>query len=190
MSNNQKQRSATERLNDVEEAAMSIFQALDNMSRDLMLIKDAIKLLGNKVDSIVKAASTGQEINDQVISSLMVENNVAELKAKVDNLVAQKILVSELAVNAQSFVVIREVDDAGKVVNPRLQFTMSAVSPEVTEKLVGAQPGQTVKMKEGSLNVEILEVYSVQGAATPAEHVEPTPAAAAEADTSSETATS
>lgn len=167
MSNTQKQRSATERLNDVEQATMSTFQTLENMTRDIMLIKDAIKLLGNKVDSIVKASMNGQPLTDEVISYLMVQNNIEELKAKVDNLIAQGILVAEAVVGAQSFIVVREVDDTGKVINPRLQLTMGALAPHVAEKLIGAQSGQVVDVEAGALKVEVLEVYAIQSLKAP-----------------------
>lgn len=155
---NQKQRSATDRLNDVEQGVMSIFQALDNMARDMMLIKDAIKLLGNKVDSVVKVAG----LSDDAISAGMIENNVAELKGKVDSLIEQGILAAQELIDLQSFIVVREVDDAGKVVNPRLQFTVNAIAPEVSEKLVGAKVGALIDVKEGSLKVEVLEIYGIQ----------------------------
>lgn len=180
MSNNQKQRSATERLNDVEQSLMSVFQALDNMTRDLMMVKDAIKLLGNKMDSIVQATVSGQPLTDEVIANLMVQNNVADLKAKVDGLIAQGILIEQATVEAQSFLVIRELDETGKIVNPRLQFTMGALDQSVTEKLVGAKVGQTIDVKEGALRVEILEIYGIK-TAEPAPEAEAAPAEAAEA---------
>lgn len=158
MSNNDKQRSATERLNDLEQATMGTFQALDNMSRDLMLVKDAIKLLGNKLDAVAKASN----LSDDVISKLMVENNVAELKGNVDRLIAQGILTAEGVVTAQSFVVLREVDDAGAVVNPRLQLAVSSIDPTIAEKLVGGMVGQTVTIQEGKLKAEIVESYAIQ----------------------------
>lgn len=181
---NQKQRSATERLSDTEQALQAVFQTLDNMGRDLMLCKDAIKLLGNKLDAVVKAAN----LSDDTISALMVQNNVDELKGKVDALIAQGILEATTTVDAQSFLVIREIDDAGKVVNPRLQFTMGALDPAISEKLIGGQPGQTIEVKEGALKVEILEVYGIKTAqpapaaeAAPAEATAPESAPAAEA---------
>jgi len=158
MSNNDKQRSATERLADLEQAMMGTFQALDNVSRDMMLVKDAIKLLGNKLDAVVKAAS----LSDDVISNLMVENNVAELKGNVDRLIAQGVLAAEGVVTAQSFVVLREVDDTGAVVNPRLQLSIGSIDPTIAEKLIGGLVGQTIEIQEGKLKAVIVESYSIQ----------------------------
>lgn len=174
-----KQRSASERLNDSEQALMSIFQALDNISRDMMLVKDAIKLLGNKTDAVVKASN----LSDDTISALMVENNVAELKANVDRLIGQGILTAEAVVTGQSFVVLREVDDAGKVVNPRLQLSVGAIDPAIASKLIGGLVGQTVDVQEGKLKVEIMESYAIQ---TPVQ----APAEALEAPAAEESASS
>jgi hypothetical protein len=156
-----KQRSATQRIEDLETGLMSLYQTADNMARDLLMVKDAIKLLGNKVDALVKAAERGT-VNDAVVAAIMVENNVEELKKKVDTLVAQGILASEEKVTQTSFVVGREIDSDGKVVNPRLQFTMGALQPEIREKILGGMPGQVITLQEDKLKFEVLETYAIQ----------------------------
>lgn len=153
-------RNATQRIEDLEHALSSLYNTADNMARDLTLVKDAIKLLGNKLDAVVKASARGS-LDDETIASIMVDNNVEELKNKVDTLISQGILVGEQSATATSFVVGREVDESGKVVNPRLQFTMAALQPEVREKLVGSMPGQTVTLQEGKLKFEVMEVYAI-----------------------------
>lgn len=190
MSNNQKQRSATERLNDLEQATMNLYQTVDNMARDLMTVKDAIKLLGNKVDSIVQAIQAGGPVNDDVIGALMVQNNVNELKTKVDGLIAQGVLVAEAAITAESFVVGREISAAGKVTNPRIQFVMTALSPEIKEKLVGVAPGQTVEFQEGKDKFEVVESFSIQNPQLPTPEAVEAAEAAAPAPEASEAASS
>lgn len=157
----QDKRTATQRIEDLERALMSLYQTADNMARDLMTIKDAIKLLGNKLDAVVQASERGT-VNNDVVAAIMVENNVSELKSKVDNLVAQGILAAEEAITDKSFVVGREVDSEGKVVNPRLQFTMGALPPETSAKLVGGMPGQVITLQEDKLKFEVLETYAIQ----------------------------
>lgn len=158
MSNqNQKQRSATERLNDVEQLLANLYQTADNMARDLLTIKEAIKLLANKLDSVAKESN----LSDDAISQRMLDNNVAELKSKVDDLIAQGILEAESTVTDKSFVVGRESDDSGKIMNPRIQFTLAALEPETKDKLVGANVGQVVDIKEGKYKLEILESYAI-----------------------------
>jgi len=176
-----KQRSATERLEDLENATMGIFQTMDRMATDLMTIKDAIKLLGNKVDSIVKSAERGLALNDDNIAALMTENNVLELENKVKGLVEQGVLTLETTVSDNSFVVGREIDTDGKIVNPRLQFTLAALNPEVKAKISGSTVGQVLDLEEGKLKFEVLESYSIsQSPAVEAAPEAPAPEAAAE----------
>jgi hypothetical protein len=161
-------RTAIQRIEDLERALMSLYQTADNMARDMMMIKDAIKLLGNKLDAVVKASERGS-VNDTVVAQIMIENNVSELTEKVESLKAQGILTAETAATERSFVVGREIDAEGKVANPRLQFTMGALNPEVREKLVGGMPGQVITLEEGKLKFEVLEVYSINSPAPAAE---------------------
>lgn len=158
---NETKRSASERIQDLERATMSLYQTVDNMARDLMTVKDAIKLLGNKVDAIVKAAERGS-VNDNSVADIMIENNVSELKSKVDDLITKGILTYEATVTPESYVVGREIDETGKVVNPRLQFAMSALDPEIREKIVGAMAGNVLELATGKLKLEVLETYTIQ----------------------------
>src|SRR5271170_6768520 len=89
----EQKRTAVQRIDDLERGLMGMYQAGDNLARDIMTIKEAIKLLGGKVDAIVKATMAGEDLNDDVLSRIMVENNVTELKTKVSQLVTSGTLV-------------------------------------------------------------------------------------------------
>jgi hypothetical protein len=158
----EQQKSATERIQDLEQGTAAALQTLDVMARDVMVIKEAIKLLGNKVDSIVKASERGQDLTDDVLSKIMIENNVEELRGKVTSLVTQGVLVSQEVVGDDSFLVGREVNDAGEVVNPRLQFALQALQEDMRGKILGSKPGDVISLQEGKLKFEVLETYSVQ----------------------------
>lgn len=155
-------RTATERIQDLETGVASNFQTLDSMARDIMVIKEAIKLLGNKVDSIVKASERGQPLNDEVLSKIMIENNVEDLRGKVTSLVSQGILAPQEVVDDNSFLVGREVNETGEVVNPRLQFSLQALQEDMRGKIKGSKPGDIIALQEGKLKFEVLETYSVQ----------------------------
>lgn len=185
MSNNQQadKRTASQRIDDMERGLMALYQTADNMARDLMTIKEAIKLLGNKLDSVVKASERGLSLNDDTISKIMVENNIEELKLKVTNLVNSGVLVASEEVGPNSFVVGREIDnETGNVANPRMQFIVSALAPEVKDKFPGSKVGQTLELQEGKWKFEILEVYSIATPAAP----EAAPAAEAQASESTQ----
>jgi hypothetical protein len=151
-------RNASQRIEDLERALMSLFQTCDNMARDLTLVKDAVKILGNKVDAIAKAAG----ISDDTISAIMVENNVAELKGKVDTLVSSGVLVLTDTAGDSSFLVGSEINEEGTVVNPRLQFALSALQGELQEKLKGSKAGDVITLQEGKLKFQVQEVYNIQ----------------------------
>jgi hypothetical protein len=109
MSENQKPadtRSASQKIGDLENAMMArLYQTADNMARDLNTLKEAIKLLGNKIDSIVKATVAGEPLSDEVISRIMIENNIEELKNKLKIMVGQGILTPSEQVAEDSFLV-------------------------------------------------------------------------------------
>lgn len=176
-------RTASQKIQDLENALISLYQTADNMARDLGVIKEAIKLLGNKVDSIVKASASGEAITDEVIGRIMVENNVEELANRVRNMVVQGVLAPQEQVGADSFIVGQELNDEGKVENPRLQFALGALKPELQEKIKGARAGDTLTLEEGKLKFKVLESYQIQQPKAPE-----APAAAPEAAPATSTA--
>lgn len=155
-------RNASQKIQDLENAMMQLYQTVDAMARDLGTVKEAIKLLGNKVDSIVKASSKGEVISDDVISRIMIENNCEELKQKVTVMQAQGILVAQEQVGTDSFVVGAELNDKDETVNPRLQFALYVLSPELQEKIKGSKVGDVLTLQEGKLRFKVLESYQIQ----------------------------
>ena len=85
----QDKRTASQRIDDMERGLMALYQTADNMARDLMTIKEAIKLLGNKLDSVVTLSRTcvnlTEPLSDANIANQMVANNLEELKEKISN---------------------------------------------------------------------------------------------------------
>lgn len=180
MSNQQQadKRTASQRIDDTERGLMSLYQTADNMARDLLTIKEAIKLLGNKLDSVVKASAQGLPLNDEVIAKIMVENNVEELKGKVTNLVNQGVLVAAEEVGPNSFVVGREISEDGTVQNPRMQFVVNALQEGVKEKFPGTKPGQILELQEGKWKFEVQETYNIQTPPAPTAEAQATEAPA------------
>jgi hypothetical protein len=158
----QKQRTATERLTDLEQGYVGLFNSLNGITRELSIIKEAIKLLGNKVDSMVKLSVRGEALNDDNIAKVMIENNEIELKTKVENLKFQGALADADVASEDSFMVAKEVNDSGEVVNPRLQFAIASFADEVKSKLIGSKIGDTVTIEEGKLKLQVTEIYKIQ----------------------------
>lgn len=174
-------RNASQRIEDLERAMVSLYQTADNMARDLMTVKDAVKILHNKVSAIVTAYTRDKTFSEESVTAVMIDSNVEELKSKLNTLIEQGILVAEEVVTDASFVVGRELDDNNVVVNPRLQFTMAGVQETVRGKLVGAMSGDILLLEEGKLKFEVLETYQIQTPKAP-EAAEAAPAAEAPAE--------
>ena len=193
MANQNDKRTASQRLDDLERTVMAAYQTLDQMARDLMTIKEAIKLLGNKTSALATAAN----ISDEIISKLMVDQNVAELKQKVTVLIEQGILVADENLSDSSFLVGQEVDGEGKIVNPRIQFTLGSLSEEIRNKIKAGKVGEAIDLQEGKLKFLITEAYQIVAPKAPEAQSEapalaavPSEAPAAEQSSSNEAATS
>lgn len=194
-------KTATERLELLENTVNSIIQAvqpLGNMSQDLMGLREAVKLLNNKLDAVVKSINTGTQLTDENLGQIMTDNNAKELEGRVSKMVSDGLLASSDTVGKDSFVVINEQDESGKIVNPRMQFLLSALqNDEIRGKLEGAKVGTNIAVgdKGGSLNV--LEAYNIvtpqaaeAASEAPTEAAQETPAAdTASADASASEAT-
>lgn len=154
-------RTASQRLDDHERAIGAMYQTADNMARDLMMMKEAMKLLGNKMEAVIKAINQSLPLNDENLSKLMIENNIEDLKEKVEGLVSNGVIRVAEAITAASFVVVQELDVAGKVVNPRLQFSLSALNPDAQKKLIGAKVGDSAALTDNGSQFNVLEVYEI-----------------------------
>lgn len=158
----QDKRTASEKIRDLEQNAGAISQVLDNLARDINRLKDIVKLLDSKVTSIVKASENGDGVSDATISKIMQDSIVQELKDKVTAMKNQGIISKCEVVEDSSFIVCTEVDLNGNETNPRIQFVVAALVPELRTKIVGAKVGDTVILQEGVSGLKVQEVYSVQ----------------------------
>lgn len=181
-------KTATERLELLENTVNSIIQAiqpLGNMSQDLMGLREAVKLLNNKLDAVVKSINAGTALTDENLGQIMTQNNASDLQEKVTKMVNDGLLAATDTIGKDSFVVINEQDEAGKIVNPRMQFLLSALqNDEIRGKLEGSTVGSNIAVgdKGGSLNV--LEAYNIVTPQAPEAPAEATDAEAAPAEAS------
>ncbi len=181
--NTENKKTATERLEILENTVNSIIQAIQplaNMAQDLMAIREATKLLNNKLDAVVKSINAGTALTDENLGQLMTENNAKELQDKVTKMVTDGLLAATDTIGKDSFVVISESDETGKVVNPRMQFLLSALqNEEIKAKLEGATVGTNIPVGDKGASLNVLEAYNI---------VVPQTQAPASADTSAASA--
>jgi len=157
-------RTAGQRIEDLERVASGLYHSLDQISRENGMLKDAVHLLDNKVRAIVEAIkNSGQvvDLSDDNLAKIMLGFRVDELKTKLNGLLAQGILKASETIAEESFVVGEEVDTAGTVVNPRVQFALSAIDPNLRDKLKGSKAGDLVELAEGKWRLRVLEVYAI-----------------------------
>lgn len=160
--NPQSKKSATQRLEDLENAVMNLYNVANGLARDLYISKEALKLLGNKTDSVVKCINKGSTLTAENISAAMVENNIEELKNVVESYVKMGACAPTDIVANDSFLVVREIAKDGSVADPRAQFTLASLeNKEVATKLLGAKVGDVVPTYEGKHSIEVLEIYKV-----------------------------
>lgn len=155
-------RTAAQRLDDLENAFISTFRTVEQIGQEIQVIKEAIRLLGNKSEAIARLVVKGSSPDNANLTAEMVQINVENLESKLNDLKANGILVSEEVTTPNSFIVGREVDDLGNITNARIQFQLSRVETAVQAALSGSKAGDVVTIVEGKSKFEVLEVYSIQ----------------------------
>jgi hypothetical protein len=162
MSKSNQSRSATQRISDLENAMMSMFNTLDAMTRDFMTIKQAVTLTHSRLGALLKASEQGEALTNENVDRLVVEADCKDLKDKVDYMVTQGVLKAEEFATDSSFVVGQEEDDAGKVITPRIQFATATIGQEeIKSKIVGSKAGQLLDLGEGKLKLRVLESFQI-----------------------------
>ena len=133
---------------------------LYNISRENDILKNALQLVHEKLDAVINLANEGKALSQENINEKVVLLKEQELKNKVDQMLEQGAIEAVEEVGENSLVVSREVDDDGKVVNPRLQFITGRLNEESLKHFLGKKSGDLVKMEEGKLGIEIAEIYN------------------------------
>ncbi len=174
-------RTATQRISDLESVVTMLYQstaqiknAVEGLLRtqgDMVLVKDALKLLNKKLEAVVQVAAPETGITASSVTDLVVKMNVSDLKAQVEGYVANGHLVPADTAGANSYLVCEELNQDGTLANPRIQFRLDSQEPATAEALIGKKVGDAVSFGENKFSAKILEIYSV---------VEPKSEAAAE----------
>jgi hypothetical protein len=141
----------------VGELEMIVF----NLSRENEVLKDALQLLHEKLESVIALANEGKALSNDNINEKVVMLKEQALKDKVQDLVnAKQITLSEEATD-NSLIVARELNKDGTVENPRIQFLTSRLIEELQNKFIGKKVGDLIKGEENKLDLEIIEIYDI-----------------------------
>lgn len=141
----------------VGELEMIVF----NLSRENDILKDALQLLHEKLESVIALSNEGKSLSNNNINEKVVMLKEQALKDRVDDLVNAKQITAAEEVTDNSLVVARELNKNGTVENPRIQFLTSRLVEELQNKFIGKKVGELIKGEEDKLDLEIMEIYNV-----------------------------
>jgi len=159
---------ASERLSAIESALVSTQRRVGelemivfNLSRENDILKDALQLLHEKLESVIALSNEGKSLSNNNINEKVVMLKEQALKDRVDDLVNAKQITAAEEVTDNSLVVARELNKNGTVENPRIQFLTSRLVEELQNKFIGKKVGELIKGEEDKLDLEIMEIYNV-----------------------------
>lgn len=141
----------------VGELEMIVF----NLSRENDILKDALQLLHEKLESVIVLSNEGKSLSNNNINEKVVMLKEQALKDRVDDLVNAKQITAAEEVTDNSLVVARELNKNGTVENPRIQFLTSRLVEELQNKFIGKKVGELIKGEEDKLDLEIMEIYNI-----------------------------
>lgn len=190
MSGNTDNRTATQKIEDLEKVVTMLYQAtqqtitrvdaLTTLQGDMSLVKDALKILNKKTEAIIQTASPETGITIASVSGLVIKMNVEDLTAQVASYVANGHLTAAEEVSDNSYLVAEELNQDGTVANPRIQFRLDSQDESTTAALKGKKAGDVISFGENRFSAKILEIYSIVEPKAP-EAAAPAPEAPAQA---------
>jgi hypothetical protein len=174
----EKNLTATERLENVETLVLGLTQNSANMADQFKIIFDTFKAIVARHDALERCLLKAGIVTTAQIESEMSEARMAELKGKVDTLIASGVFSKIDAVNEKSFIVGREVKkESGEVITPRIQVLFSSIEAEGQKQLLGKKAGDQVQFKpEDDVLFEVEEIYEIKDAPASEESASEAPA--------------
>ena len=157
-----KKMNATQRLAAVEQLVSSYDSKFNIVADELDKLSAYVNNLTRRLNATIQAGEDGGITNDSV-KQIIIGENVKDLEGKVEMLQQNGVLSRNdtMAIADNSFIIGREIDDEGNVVNPRLQFLVGSIEQSYKEGLLGKKLGDTYKSKDSSVTLEITEIYEV-----------------------------
>ena len=135
------------------------------IAEEIDRIANLVTALGKRLNAIIKAGDEGQSINSKIVHSILVNGEATMMAAKTKALVDAKILKASESgiVEENSFVILKELNEAGEVVNPRIQFNVQSeqILDEARQLLIGKKAGEIFNSLGNTNKFEVLEVYEV-----------------------------
>jgi len=154
---------AAQRIEGLEGMIQSQSQNMEFLAQEINSLRQTMTALARRINATIKAGEAGG-VSNEVVNKLLVDENVEELKGKVNFLIEQKVLeeTKDQTIGERSFVVGRELDEEKNVVNPRMQFALASLTEEAKKAVTGKKLGDIIENFSGDgLVLEITEVYKI-----------------------------
>jgi hypothetical protein len=153
---------ASQKIEALENALMSQNGKFDILAEEIDRLRQMMTALTKRLNASIQAAEDGGLTSDSV-NKIILGENMKELEAKVQYLVEQGVLQrnDDSEITDRTFVVGREIDTEGNVVNPRVQFSVNSVDGEVKSRLLTKKAGNVISYSETEPSLEITEVYQI-----------------------------
>jgi hypothetical protein len=192
MSDNKDTRTAGQKIEDLERVVSMLYQSVGSLDgavksllgtqRDMVLVRDALRLLNKKTEAIIQTAKEESGISASNVSALVIQMNVEDLKTQVQEYISRGNLTPADEVSATSYLVCEEQNLDGTIANPRIQFRLDSQDADTQATLTGKKVGDTVSFGEGKYSAKILEIYTLVDNPGAAQNA-PAPAAETQAPT-------
>lgn len=157
-----KKQTAAQRIEALEQQFLASIQNNQILAGELDNLRQTMAALARRLNATIKSGEQG-EISNDLVNQLLVEENTAELKGKIDYLLEQGVLeeAKEEAIHQKSFVIGRELDEEKNVINPRIQFALVSIAPEIQESLMGKKVGDVIVNEQDGLSLEVVELLDI-----------------------------
>lgn len=158
----QQKLTAAQRIEGLENALSGVMRNNQILAGEIDNLRQTIGALARRLNATIKSGESGSLSNDSV-NDIITQENIAELKGKVDFLLEQGVLeASDSEITDRTFIVGRELDEDRNVINPRIQFAVASVIPEMKDLLLGKKVGDVIKNDQGDgLLLEVVEVFNI-----------------------------
>lgn len=150
---------AAQRLAFLEKAFDSVQGQIEILAQEIDNLRSFSNNMSKKVDASVAAAGTETEVE-----KIQKEQIVKELKERIDGLLQVKALLhsdKDEEATEEHFVVGRELNSDKTLLNPRTQFALIAIEPDIKDKVLGKKVGDLVEFGEDDNKTyfELTELY-------------------------------
>jgi hypothetical protein len=153
---------AAQKLEALENSFMAQNQQIEILADEIDSLRQTLVAVNKRLNASIQAAEQGS-LTGESVNKIILGDNMKELESRITFLVENGALVrsDDKEIDSMTFVVGREIDTTGNVTNPRVQFSVQSVDPQLKAQILGKKAGDVVAYSETEDSLEITEVYQI-----------------------------